>query len=225
MPNPVIGIAAASAGSGLVAANAQKKAAQSASAAQTASAEAGIAEQRRQFDKVQQLLRPFVNQGTRAFRQAAGLAGARGPEAEARQIQRVIDSPTYQAALEQGQESILSQASATGGLRGGDTQAALAQFAPQLLSQEIQNRFSRLGGLGQVGQSAAAGVGSAAQVTGQNVANLQGQIGAAQAGGALAQGQATQTALGGITQGLGTVFGSTGTTIPEGQTVFSRWGF
>lgn len=225
MANPIIGIAAASAGSGLISARSQRKAAQSAASSQEAAALAGIQEQRRQFNKVQSLLKPFVNQGTDAFRQAAALAGARGPEAEQRQINRVVESPTFQAALEQGQESILSQASATGGLRGGNTQAALAQFAPQLLSQEIQNRFSRLGGLGQVGQASAAGVGSAAQLTGQNIANLQGQIGAAQAGSALASGQAAQTALGGITQGLGTVFGSAGTAIPAGQTVFSRWGF
>lgn len=225
MPNPIIGVAAASAGSGLLSARSQSKAAKSAAASQQASAEAGIAEQRRQFDKVQKLLKPFVNQGTQAFRQAAGLAGARGPEAEARQIARVQESPQFQAALEQGQEAILSQASATGGLRGGNTQAALAQFAPQLLNQTIAQRYSQLGGLGQVGQASAAGVGSAAQLTGQNIAGLQGQIGAAQAGSALAQGQAQQTALGGINQGLGTIFGSAGTQIPEGQTAFTRWGF
>ena len=78
MPNPIIGVAAASAGSGLLSARSQSKAAKSAAASQQASAEAGIAEQRRQFDKVQKLLKPFVNQGTQAFRQAAGLAGARG---------------------------------------------------------------------------------------------------------------------------------------------------
>lgn len=225
MPNPLIGVAAASAGSSLVAANSQKKAAAAASASQKAAADAGIEEQRRQFDKVQELLNPFVNQGTNALRIASGLAGARGTEVQARQIANIEAGPAFQAALEQGKDAILSTASATGGLRGGDTQGALAQFAPQLLSDAISQRFSQLGGLAQMGQSSAAGVGSAAQLTGQNIAGLQGQIGAAQAGAALAGGQANQTALSGITQGLGTVFGSVGTQIPQGQTAFSRWGF
>lgn len=73
--------------------------------------------------------------------------------------------------------------------------------------------------------SDAAGVGSAAQMTGQNIANLQAQMGAAQAGGALGRGQAMQSAIGGIGQSLGTVFGSAGTSIPEGESLFGSWGF
>ena len=43
---------------GLLSSSAQKKAASTAAAAQTQASEAGIAEQRRQFDTVQELLRP-----------------------------------------------------------------------------------------------------------------------------------------------------------------------
>lgn len=225
MPNPLLGVAAVSAGSGLLSSRAQSRAAGDASSAQLEATRLGIQEQRRQFNRVQELLAPFVGTGTDAFREAARLSGARGAVKEQRAINRIMRGPQYQTALEQGQEAILANASATGGLRGGDTQAALAEFAPQLLNQMIGQRYSQLAGLGQVGQASAAGVGSAAQLAGQNISNLQGQAGAAQAGAALARGQAAQTALGGITQGIGTVFGQMGTAIPEGQSVFGSWGF
>ena len=91
---------------------------------------------------------------------------------------------------------MLQRASATGGLRGGNIQAALAQFRPQMLQQAIEQQYGRLGGfagaglgvteqLYRGGQASAAGQASQAQTTGANVANLLGQQGAAQAGGAL----------------------------------------
>jgi hypothetical protein len=47
----------------------------------------------------------------------------------------------------------------------------------------------------QLGQNAAAGVGTAGMATGTNVANLLAQQGAAQAGGILGQAKAWQSAL------------------------------
>ena len=56
--------------------------------------------------------------------------------------------------VQQGQDAILQNASAIGGLRGGNTQAALAQFRPALLSQLIAEQYNRLGGLSSLGQNA-----------------------------------------------------------------------
>lgn len=225
MPNPLIGVAGISAVSGVIGANKQAQAAQTAADAQSQAALAGVAEQQRQFDKVQQLLQPFVQTGTYAFRQAAALAGNKGAEAEQTEINRILQGPQYQTALQEGEEAILSNAAATGGLRGGDTQAALSEFAPSLLSQLVNQRYEQLAQLGTVGQASAAGVGSAAQTMGSNVSNLLQQQGAAQAGGALAQGKAFQQGLSGITSGLGTVLGAGGLSVPAGQTAFSQWGF
>jgi hypothetical protein len=58
---------------------------------------------------------------------------------------------------------------ATGGLRGGNVQAALGQFQPQLLAQLIDQQYSRLGGLTSIGQNAAAGVGNAGMSTGNSI--------------------------------------------------------
>ena len=220
MPEPIIALGAASAGL-------QAASARSASSAQTASAQAGIAEQRRQFDTVRRLLQPYVNAGTRSVGAQEALVGLAGPAAQQAAIQGIEASPQFGALTRAGEAGILANASATGGLRGGNTQAALAQFRPQVLSQLIEAQYGRLGGLTQIGQNAAAGVGTAAQATGNNVSQLLQQQGAAQAGGALATGQA----IGNFAGGLGSLMGASGgMAAPGGVTVGNlfggnSWGF
>jgi hypothetical protein len=97
----------------------------------------------------------------------------------------------------------LQNASATGGLRGGNVQDALSRFRPQLLNQLIQQRFSNLGSLSQFGQSSAAGQATIGANNATNIASLLGQEGAASAGGILGQAQGYGNALNGITSGLG----------------------
>ena len=127
-------------GATLVSGLAQADAASSAAAAQTQASDAGIAEQRRQFDVVQKLLEPYVTGGTKAFEQQQALVGVQGPEAQRAAIAALEQGPAFQALTQQGENAILQQASATGGLRGGNIQAALAQFRPQLLSQLIEQQ-------------------------------------------------------------------------------------
>ena len=158
--------------------------------AQTGAAEAGISEEARRFDALQKLLAPYVEAGTGALGGLTNLLGLGEPGAEAKAIGAIQQSPEFQALTQTGEEAILQNASATGGLRGGNVQAALAQFRPQVLSQLIQDRFGRLGTVAGLGQSSAAGVGNAGIATGTNIAQLYGDIGAAQAGKSVAQGQA-----------------------------------
>lgn len=202
-----LAIAGASLAGGLISANAQRRAASSAAAAQTQASEAGIAEQRRQFDTVQQLLRPYVEAGTSALGQQLALAGVSGPEAQQAAIQALEQGPQFQALVEQGEEALLQQAAATGGLRGGNIQGALAQFRPQMLSSLIEQQYGRLGGLTATGQASAAGQATAAQTTGSNITNLLQQQGAAQAGAALARGQATANLFGDISGTVGQIAG------------------
>lgn len=215
-------------GATLVSGLAQADAAESAAASQTQASEAGIAEQRRQFNKVQELLKPYVEAGTGAIEglepfAAAGvpalqaqqaLLGLAGPEAQRQAIQQLSTSPQMQALVEQGENALLQRASATGGLRGGNVQAALAQFRPQLLSELIGQQYSRLGGLtalgqettsnlARLGQASAAGTGAAAQESGANIASLLAQQGAAQAGAQIAQGKAFASIPAAISGGLG----------------------
>lgn len=188
------------------------QAAGNASNAQSASAQAGIAEQQRQFDAIQKLLSPYAQAGTGALSAQQNLIGLNGANAQQQAISQLQGMPQYQSMLQAGTNSILQNASATGGLRGGNTQAALASFSPNLLAQTIQQQYQNLGGLTSVGQNAAAMTGNAGMQTGQGIANLLQQQGAAIAGGDLAQGRAfssiPQSILGGlgVFQGLGGKF-------------------
>jgi len=207
--------------SGLAQADAAKNAAQiqagvsQAGITQTgASAQLAIDEQRRQFDAIQKLLAPYVSAGTPALEAQQAFLGLRGPEAERAAIERISGGETFQALAGQGEEALLQRASATGGLRGGNIQGALAQFRPQLLSSLIEQQYGRLGGMTSLGQSSAAGVGEAGMQTGANIGNiysaqgtniarLLGEQGAAQAGGAIAQGRAFGAIPAAISGGLG----------------------
>jgi len=245
MPNPVVGMIGASVGGAAIQANAAKKAA----GAQVAAADMSVEEQRRQFDATQEVLAPYVNAGVTAMQglvpyAEAGvqglqgqlaLSGLAGPEAQRAAIQQIEQGPEFQALTQAGEEAILQQASATGGLRGGNTQSALAQFRPQVLSSLINQQYGRLGGftslgqtttqnVAQLGQAAAARQASAGQQTAANIGNLYNQMGAAQAGASLGQGQAWGNMFGGIGQISGAIasgaidnpFGVSTRTLPAG---------
>lgn len=206
MPDPVTGLIVG--GSQLIGGIMQSSAASDAAGAQTAAAEAGIAEQRRQFDLVQQLLKPYVEAGTPALQQQQALIGLQGPQAQQQAISALEQGAGFQAQVKAGEEALLQRASATGGLRGGNIQAALAQFRPQMLQREIETQYGRLGGLTSLGQQSAAGVGTAGLQTGARVAGLYGDVGAAQAGKELAQGQAMAGLFNMPAQFLGMQYGA-----------------
>jgi hypothetical protein len=212
----------------------QSRAASQAAGAQTQAAEAGIEEQRRQFEAVQEILKPYVTAGTTALgglqpyaaagapalEQQQAIAGLLGPEAQQAAIAAIEQGAGFQAQVRQGEEALLQRASATGGLRGGNIQAALAQFRPQMLQQEIATQYGRLGGLtslgqltsqnlAQMGQASAAGTATAGLRTGADIAGLMGQQGAARAGAELAQGQAFANVLNLPAQFLGAQYGAT----------------
>lgn len=188
MPDPVTGMIVA--GSQLVGSSMQASAAGDAAAAQGAASQAGIEEQRRQFDEMRKLLQPYTEAGLPALEQQQTLLGLKGPEAEQAAIARLTGGETFKALAQQGENALLQNAAATGGLRGGNLQAALGQFRPQLLSSLIEQQYGRLGGMTSMGQASAAGVGSAGMQTGTNIANLLGQQGAAEAGGILGEAKA-----------------------------------
>lgn len=208
-------------------ADAQVRAAQIAADAQTAATQSGIAETRRQFDTAQSLLAPYVNAGTSALSKQLNLAGLGAPGTQAAAIAEIAGGDQFQALTKQGEDAMLQNASATGGLRGGNTQGALAQFRPQLLQQLIQDQYSKLGGITNMGQASAAGQASAGMQTGDTVsglmmaggnaiannamnvgnanANMYSTMGQAQAGSALAQGQAQANMYNTIGSGIGNV--------------------
>lgn len=179
-----VAVAGATLVAGYMSSESQKDAARSAGKG----SDAAIAEQRYQFDQLQELLAPYAEGGEEALNAQRALIGLAGPEEQQAAIQALERSPQFTSLVDQGEEAILANASATGGLRGGNVQRALAEFRPQMLSQLIQQQFGNLGGLTSVGQNAAAMTGNAGMQTGQNIGNtllnnamIQGQSGIAQA--------------------------------------------
>lgn len=174
----------------------QAEAIQSGAQTQAASADKGIAFQQQALDQFTKTLAPYVNGGYGALGAQQNLLGLNGNAAQQSAINSIQTSPQFQAMQQQGQDAILANASATGGLRGGNVQGALAQFSPALLAQLIQQQYSNLGGLTSIGANAAAGVGNAGMQTGANVSNLLQQQGAALAGGQIAQGSVARQGFG-----------------------------
>lgn len=198
---------------GITGAKQAGEAAERAGEVQAGSAQLGIEEQRRQFDRMMQVLSPYAEAGVGAlgrlqpYEQAGvgalesqqALAGLRGPEAQRAAIEGLAASPEFKAQVEQGERALLQRAAATGGLRGGNVQEALAQFRPAMLSDLINQQYSRLGGftqlgsqtatnIAQLGQASAARQGAGALESGAAIAGLLGEQGAARAGGILGQG-------------------------------------
>ena len=173
---------------GITGAKQQGEAAERAAGIQAGASEAGIAENRRQFDELVRLMSPFVTQGTQAFGAQGDLVGLGGSAAQQDAIRALEGSPQFTSLVQQGENALLQNASATGGLRGGNIQSALAQFRPQILSSLIESQYNKLGGLSQMGQAAAAGQASAGIQSAGTVSDLLAQQGAARAGGVLGQG-------------------------------------
>jgi len=233
MPDPVTALVVG--GTSLVSSYVQGEAAKSAAGTQAGAAQAGISEQRTALDKLQALLQPYVDvggpgitglkpyaeAGAPAFEQQQALIGLRGPEAERAAIERITGGARFQEMARQGEEALLSGASATGGLRGGNIQGALAQYRPALLSSLIEQQYGKLGrladigretqtNLAKIGQASAAGVGAQGVTTGTNVSNLLAQQGAAQAGGQIGEARAYGQLLNLPAQFLGMQMGAGG---------------
>jgi len=197
----VVGGAAIVGASSLISAKISSDAAKDAAATQGAAASAGIDESRRQFDAMQEILSPYVTAGNEAMAQQMAMMGLSGPEAQSAALRGISEGEEFKALTAQGENALLQSASATGGLRGGNTQGALAQFRPQMLSSLINQQYGRLGGLTQLGQASAAGVGAAGIQTGANISELLGRQGEAAAAAQLASGQAYAQVPGAIVQG------------------------
>ncbi len=201
----------AMAGATVYSANKSAGAAKDAAKAQTQTAQQGVDQSNLRFEAVQKLLAPYVNAGTPAMAAQQDLLGLNGMPAQQGAINGIQNSPMFGAMAQQGEDAILQNASATGGLRGGNVQGALAQFRPALLNSLIDQQYQRLGGMTSIGQNAAAGVGNAGMNTGSQIVGLLGQQGAAQAGGLLAEGRAAGQMVNGVAGAFGLYRGLGGT--------------
>lgn len=173
---------------GLIGGGKAKGASRKAEAAQLQYLSQALGEQRRQFDLTREDYAPYLGAGTAALGQQGDLVGLNGSGVQASAIEALRSSPLFQSLFNTGQEAILQNASATGGIRGGNTQRGLADFGADTLAQVIERQLAQLGGISGRGQQAVGDVSSFGANKAAQVASLLGQQGQVRAGGLLTRG-------------------------------------
>lgn len=214
----------ASIGANLYNASKERGAIADASAAQQAQNNLAIAESRRQYDQTRTDQLPFVQAGQQALGQQQGVLGAQrallgldGASPQSAAIAQLKASPMWQSLFGAGEDAILANASATGGLRGGNTQRSLYRLGNDTLAQLIERQVANLGGLsGQYGAIAGQGTNTAANLgqlgaqTATNIGNIQIGSGQAQAGGILGRANTNAEALNSVLGTVGKIAGKAG---------------
>lgn len=173
-----------------------KTAAKNASQAQQQASQQGMDEQRRQFDVLQQLMNPYVQAGQQGLAGQQDLMGLNGFDKQQGAIGNIENSPFFKSQYQQAENALMQNAAATGGLRGGNMQEALADNRSNMLFGNVQSQLQNLSGVASNGQNAAAGLGGQGLTFGNNMAQGYGDIGQAKAGYQLAKGQINQGLLG-----------------------------
>lgn len=176
-------------------AQSSKKASNKAAQAQVASNEAAIKAETDANKRMEKLLAPYTNAGYESLTTQQDLLGLNGNYAQANAIEGIKTSSQFKELAAQGENSILQNASATGGLRGGNTQAALAQFSPALLNSLINDQYVKLGGITSIGANAAAQTGNSGMQSANSVSQLLLSQGQATAGGILGSANAINSGI------------------------------
>lgn len=165
-----------------------KKASRRAERAMVDAYNRGIDTQNQQFQQTREDFEPYRQAGVTGLGQLGDLVGIGGGEKQNAAIEALKASPFYQQLFGAGEEALLQTAAATGGLRGGNTQGALADFGRDTLMATIERQLASLGGLAGMGMGATESVANFGQQRANNVTGLLGQIGGAKASGALTRG-------------------------------------
>lgn len=113
-------------------------------------------------------LDPYVNAGNSAINQQAALSGALGPDAQAKAFADFNASPGQDFLQQRGEQAVLRNASATGGLGGSRVLQELQRQGIGFAQQDFQNHFDRLG---QVSNFGLGGANIASNLTGQMANN------------------------------------------------------
>ena len=172
--------------------------------AQIAALERQIQEQRAAFNYGKNTLDPYLQAGMGGLNSYLALLGQNGGQAQQQAIQGLEQTPGYQSQLQAGQRAVLQNASATGGLRGGNVQQGLAEFGSGLFGQYYQNQLERLNQLQNQGLQTGMGLANLRAGNAAQIGNAMANIGQAQGQSILAQQAQRQQGA----QGLGSALGA-----------------
>lgn len=183
---------------GILGGGSKKKAIDQATQAQVDAYNKGIAETGRQFDITNANEAPYRDIGAKGIAGLGDLVGVNGAPQQQTAIDALKASPFYQTLFRTGLETNLQNASATGGIRGGNEVGSLANFGSDTLMKTIQQQLQSLGGIASIGQNATAQTGAFGANASETIANLLGSIGQAQASGDIAKGGINSGLLGNL---------------------------
>lgn len=192
-------------GANLLGASSSNKAIGKAADAQLQATKLGIDEQRRQFDLTRSDFAPYLQEGTAGLGQLGDLLGVNGPDKQAAALGIIQNSPVLARLIDQGTEGVLQNASATGGVRGGNTIDALANFRADAFNQVLNDQMARLGGLAGLGSGATGAVANFGAGTANAITQLLGQQGQSQAGSFLARAGVNNNMLNNISGIIGSL--------------------
>ena len=133
----------------------------------------------------------------------AGGGAAVGGAAQNPNYSNFYNSPGFQFTLGQGEQAINRAASASGNAYSSTTLGALNNYAQGAASTQYNNYVSQLMGLAGMGQTATQGLAAAATNQGNNISSAQLGIGNANASGIAGQAGAWNSALQGVSSGIG----------------------
>lgn len=179
---------------GILGAKSAKKGSRKAEAAQLDYLNRALGVQTEQRAQDREDFAPWRTEGAAALGQQGDILGLHGADPQAAAIAQLQNSPFYQSLYRNGLEANLQNASATGGIRGGNEVDSLADFGRDTLAQTIQQQLGNLGtvsgqGIGATGMGVQAG-----DALSQAIASILGNQGQVRAGGILTRA--------GITQGM-----------------------
>lgn len=165
-----------------------KKASKKAQAETVAALNAAIGEQRRQFDVTRADYAPYLQSGLGGLSSLSDLLGINGNDAQSAGLVNIQNSPMLESVIRNGEEALLQNAAATGGIRGGNTQRGLADFRADAFADQLNQQIARLAGMAGLGMGATDSVSGFGANTSDNISSLLGAIGGAKANGILQRG-------------------------------------
>lgn len=148
----------------------------------------GIALQNHQYEQTRSDYQPAMQVGTAAIGGLGDLAGINGADKQKAGIAGLHEGPLYSSLFNNGREALLQNASASGGLRGGNFERASMDFGADTLAQVYQQQMQSLGGLAGLGLGATGSVAGFGAHTADANTGLLGNIGQAQAANYLTKG-------------------------------------
>jgi hypothetical protein len=175
-------------------------AAEEAARVQSQAAVSAVPIQQQAFLGAQQNIQPFVGVGQAALGSRAALAGLGGQAGQEAAFAQIAESPGQRFIRDRQQRALLRNASAIGGLGGGNIRTALQEQAAGFAAQDIGAQRQELAQLSGGGLQAAGTLGGLGAATAGNIADLTQAEAAARATGILGSQQAQAS---GVEQALG----------------------